>query len=140
MNADLAEPIHTKKIFNAFVGIEFCAAAEAEAFRRRPARAINRRHSVDPVPHASNLSRSPSPGPSGQRAQDSPSQISSSESSDQNSPSQPSCSHWNVPSTKPVPSRRNRRARSLDLPRRYFAPEDLRVAINNMSRDLGNLI
>lgn len=132
LNADLAEPIYTKKIFNAIVKIEFCAAAAAEAFRRRPARAINRRHSIDPVPHAPSPSRSPSPEPFGQRAQKSPSQ----ESSGQSSP-QPSCSHWPIRSPKPVPSRRNRRARSFDLPRRYFAPEELRVAINNISRDLG---
>lgn len=103
-----------RRFFYPFVKIDFCAAAERQIFLRQPARIISRRKTIAKTNTESR--------------EESAATRTSTATATTTSKSTESTS---------APARRNVRSKSLQIERRYIAPEQLRIAIEDIQSGKG---
>lgn len=101
-----------RRIFFPFVRIDFCAAAERQIFLRQPARIISRRQTIAKT------------------------NTKSREESEATGTATATTTSTSTESTS-APARRTVRSKSLQIERRYIAPEQLRLAIEDMQSRIG---
>lgn len=113
MLRNLGDSVITSDIFNCFVRLEFCAAAETAIFRRQPANIIRRRHS--------NIrGRVVSPPPPSLQVE---------------------ANHDTSQPARVIQRRQSESTVLRDrTARRYISPEDLGSAIQNIRRRLGKFL